>query len=274
MPSEDRLETLRQKIWQTRQTMKRIDPDQLDTPLFVLREDYPAFEGPWHTHRHAQLIYAADGLLTIRTQAGLWVVPPRRAVWILPGEAHQGFAPRPFTLKTLYLQAGHAGIPEHAGVITVDHLLDALLDEAAGFGGNYPTSGPEARICQVILDRLQKQTPLPSFLPSPKDPRLKTLTSLLEADLDGKHSLPALSTIAGMTSRTAARLFLKETGLSFSEWRQQLRLLRAIQSLSLGQAVSQVAAEVGYSDVSAFIQVFKSAFGDTPARYFRKSYRA
>jgi AraC-like DNA-binding protein len=71
-------------------------------------------------------------------------------------------------------------------------------------------------------------------------------------------------------ARTAARLFVKETGLTFGEWRQQLRLLIGMQWLSQGQGVTAVALGVGYQDVSAFITAFKRAFGATPARYFRR----
>ena len=74
---------------------------------------------------------------------------------------------------------------------------------------------------------------------------------------------------AGVTARTAARLFVKETGQTFGQWRQQLRLLVALEHLGGGASVTQVALEVGYSDVSSFIAVFRDAFGDTPARYFR-----
>ena len=73
-----------------------------------------------------------------------------------------------------------------------------------------------------------------------------------------------------MTARTAARLFAKETGLTFAQWRQQLRLLKGMQWLSQGRSVTEVALEVGYLDVSGFITVFKQAFGDTPARYRRR----
>jgi AraC-like DNA-binding protein len=38
----------------------------------------------------------------------------------------------------------------------------------------------------------------------------------------------------------------------------------------MGDAVSNVALNVGYSDVSSFIAVFKAALGETPARYFRR----
>jgi AraC-like DNA-binding protein len=41
------------------------------------------------------------------------------------------------------------------------------------------------------------------------------------------------------------------------------------ERLGAGESVSTVALDVGYEDVSSFIAVFKSALGETPARYFR-----
>lgn len=249
--------------------MDIIDPDSASCPVFVLSEEYPAFEGPWHAHRRAQFIYASGGLLTVTTTTGLWVVPPRRAVWIIPGEMHKGSAPKSFELRTLYLEPGYAPLPQQCCVASVDHLLDALLMEASSFGMSYPLDGPEQRLMQVILDRLNRLEVIPSYLPTPKDARLVRLVACLENDPADARSLEALAFASGMTARTASRLFAKETGLTFAQWRQQLRLLKAMQALSLGESVTHVAANVGYQDVSAFIAVFKAAFGETPARYFR-----
>ena len=249
--------------------MNVIDPDATARPVFVLSERYEAFDGPWHSHRRAQFVYASEGLLTIRAAAGLWVVPPQRAVWIVPGETHRGSAPKSFWLRTLYAEPGFAPAPARCCVVGVDRLLDALLTEAATFGPDYPDEGSEQRLMRVILDRLATLEPVPSYLPTATDPRLVKLTAMLERDAADARPLGALATASGMTERTAARLFVKETGLTFAQWRQQLRLLKALQSLSLGESVTNVAGEVGYNDVSAFITVFKEAFGETPARYFR-----
>lgn len=72
-----------------------------------------------------------------------------------------------------------------------------------------------------------------------------------------------------MTVRTAARRFVAETGMPFGRWRQQLRLLAALERLGAGESVTSVALDVGYEDVSAFIAAFKAAMGETPARYFK-----
>jgi AraC-like DNA-binding protein len=95
------------------------------------------------------------------------------------------------------------------------------------------------------------------------------MTDALAMNPADARTLGELATAAGMTERTVARLFLKETGLTFGQWRRQLRLLAALERLGAGESVSNVALDVGYEDVSSFIAVFKAALGDTPARYFR-----
>ena len=44
-----------------------------------------------------------------------------------------------------------------------------------------------------------------------------------------------------------------ETGLSFSQWRQQARLLEAMRLLADGVAVTTVAMELGYGNQSALV---------------------
>jgi AraC-like DNA-binding protein len=56
--------------------------------------------------------------------------------------------------------------------------------------------------------------------------------------------------------------------MTFGKWRQQLRLLQAMQMLAAGRPVTVVALEVGYNSPSAFIAMFKRTLGTTPHRYF------
>jgi AraC-like DNA-binding protein len=56
--------------------------------------------------------------------------------------------------------------------------------------------------------------------------------------------------------------------LSFRAWRQQVRLLGALERLAAGQAVTTVAWELGYESPSAFGAMFRRALGTTPGRYF------
>lgn len=75
---------------------------------------------------------------------------------------------------------------------------------------------------------------------------------------------------AGLTERNAQRLFHRELGTTFGQWRRQLRLLLTLERLAYGESVTNVALDVGYSDVSAFIAMSKAALSVTPAQYFRR----
>lgn len=222
----------------------------------------------WHSHETSQLAYTSDGVMTVQTANGVWVVPPQRAVWIPGGERHAISARRPCRMQALYAHPGAVHISSDCCVVFIDPLTRELLVEAASFPDRYPADGPEARLMQVILDRLSRSEAEPLSIPRPRDERLRRLCNLLQANVADQRTLAELASEVGMTSRTAARLFRTETTLTFARWRQQIRLLSALELLGEGESVAQVANAVGYRDVSSFIAMFRQALGTSPARYF------
>lgn len=249
-----------------------IDPDASQRQIFVLAERYDSIDGPWHSHRRAQLIYASKGVLTVQSEMGLWVVPPQRGVWIPPGTAHKISADSEFWLHTLYAEPDVTSLPRHWGVVNIDRLTSALLIEAASFGSQVCV-GPQAlqqdNVMQVLRDRLPNLSQVPSHLPKPLDARIRRISQALEKNPADNRSLYDWANENGLSERTAGRLFQCETGLTFGKWRQQLRLLLAIQLIGLGKGITAVSIEVGYEDTSAFIKAFKAAFGQTPGKYLK-----
>ena len=53
-------------------------------------------------------------------------------------------------------------------------------------------------------------------------------------------------------------------GMPFAEWRQRLRVVRAMPLLEAGQTVETIALDLGYGSASAFIAMFKKLMGTTP----------
>lgn len=65
-----------------------------------------------------------------------------------------------------------------------------------------------------------------------------------------------------------SRLFSQETGMTFSKYLIQYRLKKAKTLLeNKDMKISFIAFEVGYNDVSHFIQSFKKSYGLTPEEY-------
>jgi AraC-like DNA-binding protein len=245
------------------------DPDGVERPVFVVDERYDALDEPWRAYRRMRLIHVSAGVLTVRTETGRWVVPSGHGLWLMANTSHCLSAAEPVRLYTLYAAPHAAPLPAQNVALVLDRLAQALLDAAANLPLDPPLDEPAERLLQVMLDRLSGLPAAPLALHWPRDPRIQRIAQALNANVAQPAVLDNLAQSAGVTARTAARLFVKETGQTFGQWRQQLRLLVALERLGAGASVTQVALEVGYNDVSSFIAVFRDTFGDTPARYFR-----
>jgi AraC-like DNA-binding protein len=71
----------------------------------------------------------------------------------------------------------------------------------------------------------------------------------------------------GAGERTLSRLFRAETGMTFPQWRAQLRLHHSLTLLASGLSVTATAITCGYSTPSAFTAAFHATFGTTPGTY-------
>jgi AraC-like DNA-binding protein len=101
----------------------------------------------------------------------------------------------------------------------------------------------------------------------PRDARLIRIARALSDRPDDGRRLREWAAWAGIAPRTMTRRFVAETGFTFTEWRQRVRLLKALEWLAAGRPVTAVALDSGYDNVSAFITVFRQVFGVTPGRY-------
>jgi AraC-like DNA-binding protein len=68
---------------------------------------------------------------------------------------------------------------------------------------------------------------------------------------------------------TVHRLFVKETGMTFAQWREQARLLFALRRLAHGERIIDVAFDCGYASQSAFTAMFRRHFGRPPSEFYR-----
>lgn len=94
----------------------------------------------------------------------------------------------------------------------------------------------------------------------------------LQKNFDQSLKISELATIACLTERTFLRRFSKATGVTPSQYIQQLRTQKASDLLENTQSnIELIANSVGYDDVSAFRKIFVKITGLTP-REFRKRF--
>lgn len=96
---------------------------------------------------------------------------------------------------------------------------------------------------------------------------MRAVAALLRADPSDGRTLARLGAAVGASELTLSRLFRQETGMSFPQWRTQLRLHHALVLLAGGSSVTSTALACGYQNPSAFIEAFRQAFGSTPGQY-------
>jgi len=153
-------------------------------------------------------------------------------------------------------------------VVTVSPLLKELILHAVKMPTDYPLDSPEERIMRVILDQIQHLDVKPLSLAIPKEPRLNKIFRELSENPGNKRTLEEWGKLVGATRRTLTRLFHSEIGMSFGQWRQQIRILESLRRLAVNDPVTTVALDLGYDSPSAFISMFKKALGKTPGQYF------
>jgi len=138
----------------------------------------------------------------------------------------------------------------------------------------YDETGAAGLVMALILAELARATTVPLRIPLPADARLATLCRALLDDPAAAGTLDAWAERVGASARTLARLFQRETGMGFTQWRQQVRLAEAVGRLAKGEPVARVADSLGYSSASAFTAMFRRTLGATPRRYLGRSQRA
>jgi AraC-like DNA-binding protein len=221
----------------------------------------------WHTHTDHQLAWAASGVLTVRTAATAWVLPPSRALWIPAGVRHETLSAGAATMRTLYVRPGLCPItwPDPAPI-----AASPLLAELIGYLED-PGLGPGRRehAEAVLVDLLQPVTMTTIELRLPADERARQVAQALTDNPADQRTLAEWGRHVGASARTLARGFVAGTGLAFGQWRARLRLQAALPSLAAGEPVGNVARQVGYESASAFVAAFRRTTGLTPAAYFR-----
>ena len=96
----------------------------------------------------------------------------------------------------------------------------------------------------------------------------------LRSHLQRDDSLAQLAARLDISTRSLNRRFRQATGMTPMQYLQAQRLQTARELLRTSNlSISEVAAQVGYQDVSYFCQRFKQAVKQTPAAY-RKAVRA
>lgn len=200
-----------------------------------------------HCHSQAQYCYLHQGGGVITGHDGGGLLVAGQLCLIPAGWAHEFRVLRHSRLSLLYS-------PQPACTTFIQLQVSPML---AGLFARLPELGEgETRdaYLRVLRHELGLAAPLAGQLPlaADLDPRLlRVLEKLCQAP-SVKVTLESLARDCGASVRTLNRLFARQLGCSFRQWRERVLMGRACQLQHQGMATSQIAGILGYEDPEAF----------------------
>lgn len=248
-----------------------IEPDDVPRPVVaygMVSKDVGSLE--LHPHRHAkgQILLVQRGALSCEVEGGLWIVPPRSAVWIPCGALHAIKATGALEGYGAFVAPDKAtSLPRTCCTVSVTPLLRELLFRAAGLPTFYDENGVNVRLMSVLLDEIAAAKVEHLHLPMPTHARLREMVDLMMAAPADRGTLEVWAKRVGLSERTLQRLIDRETGMSFGRWRQQLGIVLAVKWLADGASIQKVAFDLGYQSLPSFVTMFRKTLGTSPGRY-------
>jgi AraC-like DNA-binding protein len=224
-------------------------------------------------------VYAARGVLSVHTERGTSIVPANRVAWTPAGSTHYHRAHGHTDMRIVFLPASLARlVPGRPAVFLASDLAREILLTLTGPPHDDRVARDHdrfarARLRRVLVDELHEAHEQPLQLPEPSDDRLHAIARTLYANPADNSPLAELGQTIGASARTLSRLFHDELGMTFYEWRAQLRIYHALVLLADGHDTTHVAHACGWANPSSFIAAFTNIIGTTPGRY-RTSHRS
>lgn len=239
------------------------NPDALHRGVIGVQAELGDHDSGLHQHRMGQLLFTREGCVKLTLDEGrvLSLLPPGKVAWIPGGVSHRAEMKSSVAYRSIWFDMKrYPTLPATALVLNVTPLLNELLERISASPWETDwEQGAQMHMAALCVAELNAAKEVPMTLRFPQDKRLRHLTG---------DTLPPplneLATVTGASERTIGRIFLRETGLSYQPWRQQWRLMKAVEMLASHARVTVVAGELGFSSDSAFIYFYRSMTGQTP----------
>lgn len=244
--------------------------NKIETPsgqLVIVKSTYSAgFESNWLYADRAQLIYPSKGVMTLQTRTGALVIPPLRGCWLPASELYCFQSASCLEIHSVFCRGLVDLLPDECAIIPVSPLMRELILALAGSDDS--CHSPLDRMTMILTGQMKVQSQSPLYLPRVTSDKLRQIADALRRDPANSRTLEGWAALHATTGRSLARAFAREAGMSFTEFRRQIRLHAAMERLAEGQSVTSVPYDVGFSSAATFIAMFRRATGMTPKAYF------
>lgn len=240
----------------------------------VYRSNTQAQDPELHTHPTGLLgVQICCGAFGVQLSERRLAVPKHAAFWIPPDVPHCTVQAADVVSICLHIapEVCKQYLPDKPVRFVLNPMTEEMIKHFARVWQNTNASVSAMRIAKLIVSELT-QTPhlQEGFAPVPDNPYLREIVEdMIDTRKTEHKNMQQWAERFGISTKTLGRLTLKLTGMSYSQWSTQFRLLPALNALSEGKTVEDTAYACGYETTSAFIAAFTRVFGLTPGKYRR-----
>ncbi|MBP1993531.1 helix-turn-helix domain-containing protein [Paenibacillus eucommiae] len=252
----------------------------------------------WHYHKEIEFILVEQGIHEIQTPNNVYTLTKGDIVLIGSSQLHRG---RKLSTEDLIFIVLHVDLQPYfdpammmyyrhfsevhqplEALNYIFHENEQVKAEVAGIISRihaemmHKASGYEIaasmHIKHLLLTLLRGDSR--SFLQAHEyvDPKqIGPILDYVDQHLTQKIELAAASRIAGMSYFYFSKFFKKTMGISFTDYVNRKRILKAEQLLVTGnQNVTEIAREIGIENMAHFYEMFKRFNGCTPKQYIQR----
>lgn len=251
--------------------------EKVPAPIYFRTASWPAETStPVHRHVPGEFVYAFSGVMELKLENHHYLAPPQYGIWMPPGAEHLSLNRYESSFCSVYIAPDLCeGLPQRDPVpLAVTPLVRAILDDLRARQVRLPEAERDRNLVKVLIDQLRLAPRQGTSLPMSADPLLGAVLAALDHDPADNRSLAEWARAVHGTERTLTRRCHRDLGMNFGEWRQRLRIAKALTKLEAGLSVERTALELGYGSSSAFIAMFRRVVGTTPDEFRRRSARS
>lgn len=218
------------------------------------------------------LLYASAGAMRLEADGTAWSLPPARAALVAAGMPVRLVLNQKMSVCSVLFSTNFAPLPPRA--LTVFEMSALARELVMECGRSADQDEPLSEHRRSLFRTLQLVTwsladkPSPATMPMGRSPGVIKALELTNMHLSERLHFDDLAQMAGQTPRTLARKLSAETGMTWGQIVQKMRMIRAIEMLAETRTpVTEVALGVGYQSLSAFNAAFRTFTGQTPTTY-------
>ena len=245
-----------------------------------LNEHLPEIRSSFHSHEHGQILIYLRGCGEQTVQGKRYPARAGTVIYVGPNERHRFERERSRQPLCLVIDVNLLSKNNDRSIMTLGelpatelNLIRSRVSQLFGMSG----TGSEDRIVAVgavILDILDPVLRSIGWLETKVIKRQRSGTINVRVGkiindkiADASLSLSMISKMLGFQRDYLNRLLKKESGLTFSQIRSQIRLKKAQKMLMKGSSVGDVCVAVGMNDQNYFARWFRSQVGTTPTKW-------